>query len=128
MEKKLVIKAETIEKVVDRYNGVWNYHYKEYVFNDKYPNADVYALRIPQGCFGIKAMLLSNRYGIKAEYTEVEIEDGEKRTVIFDMAHQVEEALRVDVLKLTEENKTLREELAKTQMKLEAIAGIASVV
>jgi hypothetical protein len=43
------------------------------------------------------------------------------------MIHQVEEALRVDVLKLTEENKTLREELTKTQMKLKAITEIARV-
>jgi hypothetical protein len=127
MENKFLIKAETIEKVVDRYNSVWNYHYKEYIFNDKYPDADVYALRIPQGCFGIKAMLMSNRFGIKAEFTEVEIEDGEKTTTIFDMIHQFEAALKLEVLKLTEENKTLREELTKTQMKLEAIAGIASV-
>jgi hypothetical protein len=70
-------------------------------------------------------MLLSNGKGIIAEFTEVEIEDGEKRTVIFDMVHQVEEALRVNVLKLTEENKTLREELTKTQMKLKAITDIA---
>jgi hypothetical protein len=125
MEKKLVIKSETIEKVLDGHNDIWNYYYQEYIFNDKYQ--DAYALRIPQGCFGIKAMLLSNGQGIKAEFTEVEIEDGEKRTVIFDMVHQVEEALRVNVLKLTEENKTLREELAKTQMKLKAITEIASV-
>jgi hypothetical protein len=127
MEKKFLIKSETIEKVVDGYNNIWNYHYQEYTFNDKYPDADVYALRIPQGCFGIKAMLMSNRYGIKAEYTEVELENGGKTTVIFDMIHQFEAALKSEVLKLTEENKTLREELAKTQTKLKAIAGIASV-
>jgi hypothetical protein len=125
MEKKLLIKSETIEKVVDGYNSIWNYHYQEYIFNDKYK--DAYAVCIPQGCLGIKAMLLSNGKGITAEFTEVEIEDGEKRTVIFNMIHQDEAALKFEVLKLTEENKTLREELAKTQMKLKAIAGIASV-
>jgi hypothetical protein len=125
MERKFLIKAETIEKVVDGYNEIWNYHYQEYIFNDKY--RDAYAVRIPQGCFGIKAMLLDGGRGIEAEFTEVEIEDGEKRTVIFDMIHQVEAALKFEVLKLTEENKTLREELAETQMKLKAIAGIASV-
>jgi hypothetical protein len=72
-------------------------------------------------------MLLSNDKGITAEYTEVEIENGGKTTTIFDMPHQFEAALKFEVLKLTEENKTLREELAKTQMKLKAIAGIASV-
>jgi hypothetical protein len=125
MEKKLLIKSETIEKVVDGYNSVWNYHYQDYIFNDKYLHA--YAVRIPQGCFGIKAMLLSNEKGIKAEYTEVEIVDGEKTTTIFDMVHQVEEALKFEVLNLAEENKTLREELATTQMKLKAIAGIVNV-
>jgi hypothetical protein len=125
VEKKFVIKTETIEKVVDGYNGIWNYEYKEYIFNDKY--RDAYSIRIPQGCFGIKAMLLSNGRGIEEEFTEVEIEDGEKRTAIFDMPHQLEAALKFEVLKLTEENKTLREELAKTQMKLNAIAGIANV-
>jgi hypothetical protein len=125
MEKKFVIKAETIEKVVDGYNDIWNYHYKEYLFNDKYP--DAYAICIPQGCFGIKAMLLSDGKGITGEFTEVEIENGGKTIAIFDMAHQVEEALRVDVLKLTKENKTLREELTKAQIKLEAITEIAHV-
>jgi hypothetical protein len=125
MEKKFVIKAETIEKVVNRYNAIWNYHYKEYLFNDKYP--DAYAVCIPQGCFGIKAILMGHIGGIIGEFTEVEIEDGEKRTVIFDMDHQVEEALRVDVLKLTKENKALREELTKAQMKLKAITEIAHV-
>jgi hypothetical protein len=72
-------------------------------------------------------MLLSNEKGIKAEYTEVEIVDGEKTATIFDMVHQVEEALKFEVLNLAEENKTLREELATTQMKLKAIAGIVSV-
>jgi hypothetical protein len=125
MEKKFLIKSETIEKVVDRYNDIWNYHYKEYIFNDKY--MDAYAICIPQGCFGIKAMLLSNGKGIIAEFTEVELENGEKTTVIFDMIHQFEASLKFEVLKLTEENKTLREELAKTQMKLKAITEIASV-
>jgi hypothetical protein len=125
MERKLVIKTETIEKIVDGYNGAWNYDYKDYIFNDKYKNA--YAVRIPEGCFGIKAMLLDGGRGIKAEYTEVEIVDGEKTTTIFDMNHQVEAALKFEVKKLTEENKTLREELTKTQMKLKAITEIASV-
>jgi hypothetical protein len=125
MEKKLLIQAETIEKVFDGYNSAWNYDYKDYIFNGKYK--DAYAVRIPEGCFGIKAMLLDTGRGIKAEYTEVEIVDGEKTTTIFDMNHQVEAALKFEVKKLTEENKTLREELAKTQIKLKAIAGIASV-
>jgi hypothetical protein len=125
MEKKFVIKAETIKKVVDGYNDIWNYDYQEYIFNDKYH--DAYAIRIPQGCFGIKAVLLSNGGGIKAEFTEVALENGEKTTIIFDMIHQFEAALKFEVLKLTEENKTLREKLAKTQMKLEAITEIASV-
>jgi hypothetical protein len=43
------------------------------------------------------------------------------------MIHQFEAALKLEVLKLTEENKTLRKELAKTQMKLKAITEIASV-
>jgi hypothetical protein len=123
MEKKLLIKSETIERVVDGYNSIWNYHYQDYIFNDKYQ--DAYAVRIPQGCFGIKAMLLSNGTGIKAEFTEVEIENGGKTTAVFDMAHHVEEALKFEVLKLTEENKALREELTKTQMKLKAITDIA---
>jgi hypothetical protein len=125
MEKRLVIQSETIERVVDGYNSAWNYDYQDYIFNDKYQAA--YAIRIPQGCFGIKAMLLSNDKGIKAEYTEVEIENNGKTATIFDMAHQVEEALRVEVRKLAVENKTLREELAKSQMKLKAITEIARV-
>jgi hypothetical protein len=110
---------------VDGYNGIWNYHYQEYIFNDKY--RDAYAVRIPQGCFGIKAMLLSNGEGIKAEFIEVEIENGEETTTIFDMPHQFEAALKFEVQKLTEENRTLREKLTKAQMKLKEITAIASV-
>lgn len=120
--KKFTIRAEWIKEVITGYNDNWHYHYKEYIFNDSYTEA--YSLRIPQGAIGIQAMLFSNGSGIRDEYSVVELINGDKAEIIFNMDKVVEGLLRVKNEQLKQRVQFLEEQLTRAQTKLDMIAGI----
>ena len=119
--KRFEFAANQIARVIEGHNSIWNYKYKEYMFNEKY--TDAYSIRIPQGAVGIKAMLYSNDNGIKEEYDVVILHDDGKLETIFDKTTAYAQILAKRVQELENENNELRIKLMCAQSIIDSVRG-----
>ena len=114
--KGITIDARWIKEVREGRCIPWGYDYKEYVFNEYYPQA--YSLRIPQNTHGIRAIELSNGSGIKDEYSLVYLENEGKLTEIFNLNPDPKD-VRIEMLLL--EISALKAEKNELQGRLNAV-------
>ena len=121
MKKAITISAEWIREVKDGRCNLWNYYYKEYIYNDQY--TDAYILRIPQNANGIKAIEFSSCGGIEEEYSIVYLDNNGNVEKIFDVNEKPD--LKDEQIKiLLMEIETLKSEKKGLQCKLNAIYSI----